>query len=96
MWTEEPRTRRLIKSIEKGSIERIVRVGIPADFIGFVGTTAAGRRKLAALQARRDRFIDRQLGCPFKEACADPSRHGEIMALLEAPEVADALIAEGF
>jgi hypothetical protein len=96
MWTEEPRTRRLIKSIEKGSIKRTVHVGIPADFIGFIANTKAGRRKLAALQARRDRFIDRQLGCSFKEACADPSRHGEIMALLEAPEVADALIAEGF
>jgi hypothetical protein len=97
MWTEEPRTRRLIKSIQKGTIERVTLVGIPADFIGFVANTKGARRKLAALQARYERGIDRALGMPFIEACADRARKDEITnVLFTTPDVAQALIAEGF
>ena len=97
MWTSEPRTRRLIKSIEKGSIKRVTLVGIPADFVSFVANTKGARRKLAALQARYERGIDRALGAPFMVAAADSSRHDEIKELLfGTPDVAQALIAEGF
>lgn len=87
-WHHEPRSRRLLAKLNKGNTIRVTRVAIPADYTDVVGADRAASRALKALQARRDRAIDRALGCPFHEAASDNSRHPEIMAVLEsAPDV---------
>lgn len=87
-WHLEPRSKRLIAKLQ-GRVTRVTRVAIPCDYTDYVGIDPAARRTLEALQARRTRAIERHLGCTFAAACADNSRHAEIMAALEAaPEVA--------
>ena len=87
-WHLEPRSKRLLAKLNAANTERVLRVAVPADYYDYVGTDKVARRVLAALQARRDRAIERHLGCTFDEACADRSRREEVLAALEAaPEV---------
>lgn len=87
-WHLEPRSRRLIAKLQ-GRVAPVTRIAIPCDYTDYVGVDAKARRTMQALEARRTRAIERHLGCAFMDACADRSRHGEIMAALEAaPHVA--------
>lgn len=91
-WHLEPRSRRLLAKLNRGNTERVTRAAIPADYHDYVGADKDARRVLKALEARRTRAIEFHLGCDFKTACSDTSRHGEIMAVLEAaPDVSVAV-----
>lgn len=91
-WHLEYGSRRLLARLNRGNTERVTRVAIPADYHDYVGADKDTRRVLKALEARRTRAIERKLGCDFMTACADRSRHGEIMAVLEAaPDVSVAV-----
>jgi len=91
-WHLEPRSRRLLAKLNRTNVSPITRVFFPADYTVYVGNDDATRRVLEALENRRLRAIERHLGCAFREACADPSRRGEIMRALDgAPDVAVAV-----
>ncbi len=88
-WHLEPRSRRLLKKINRSNVSPVTRVFFPADYTVYVGNDKATRRVLGALEARRTRAIERHLGCDFRTACADPARHPEIRVALDAaPDVA--------
>ncbi len=93
-WHLEPRSRRLLKKINRGNVSPVTRVFFPTDYTVYVGNDKATRRVLDALEARRTRAIERHLGCDFRTACADPARRSEVIGALDgAPDVA-AVVAD--
>lgn len=93
-WHLEPRSRFLLGKLNRTNVERVTRVAIPADYYDYVGADRSAQRVIKALEARRKRAIERQLGCPFLDACSDRSRHAEISAVLDAAPEVSAAIAE--
>ncbi len=83
-WHTEPRSRRLIKALDKSRVERVTRIAVPCDYSIFVGADRAAQRKLYALEARRDRAIARAVGGSFAELEA----RGEALRYLDAMDLA--------
>ena len=77
-WHREPRSRRLLAKLNRTNVRRVTRVAVPCDYYDFVGEDRATQRVIRALEARRTRAIERALGCPFLEACDNPSRRDEV------------------
>lgn len=93
-WHHEPAAAALIAQLNASRVDRVKRIAIPADYHVCVGADDGARRIFTQLEDLRTAAIERALGCSFREATADRSRHGEIMGVLEAaPEVSD-VVAE--
>lgn len=83
-WHQEPEARALLAQLDRSRVDLVKAVSIPADFYHYVGADDGARRIIRQLEGLRMAAIERALGCSFIDACADRSRHDEIMAVLDA------------
>jgi hypothetical protein len=83
-WHQEPEARALLAQLDRSRVDLVKAVSIPADFQHYVGADDGARRIIRQLEDLRTAAIERTLGCSFSDACADRSRHDEIMAVLDA------------
>jgi hypothetical protein len=66
-WQNEYRSRKLIAKARAQNIEVHSRVAFPADYNVLIGRDNAARRTLKALEARRQRAVERVLGGSWDE-----------------------------
>jgi hypothetical protein len=83
-WHQEPGARALLAQLDRSRVDLVKAVSIPADFYHYVGADDGARHIIRQLEGLRMAAIERTLGCSFIDACADRSRHDEIMAVLDA------------
>lgn len=75
-WHTDYRAQRLIKKLDRSSVESIKRIAIPADYYVYVPRGIAARRTFKALETRRTRAVEREAGARFEdlktsEACRE-------------------------
>ena len=93
-WHQEPAARALLSQLDASRVDRVEVVSIPANFFEYVGSDDDARRIFTKLEDLRTSAIERALGCSFREATADRSRHGEIMGVLEAAPDVSVVVGE--